>query len=153
MRQGDEVYVRQASRSIFQLGMAEVSSTTERIPLDGKVGLVVSVGDDGETVQVQFSEYPVPQQFHSNSLVNSALMLSPNDLVKRGIKKPLPSIDPVFSIVPKTLVYVEPNPSILTTNPAPEPLDLAIRTGRRPWVGKEVRIVGLNDGGRNNKAS
>ncbi|KAE9386300.1 hypothetical protein BT96DRAFT_949212 [Gymnopus androsaceus JB14] len=147
MRQGDEVYVRQASRSIFQLGVAEVSSTTERIPLDGKVGLVVSVGDDGETVQVQFSEYPVPQQFHSNSLVNSALMLSSNDLVKRGIKKPLPSIDPVFSIVPKTLVYVEPNPSILTTDPAPEPLDLAIRTGRRPWVGKEVRIVGLNDRG------
>ncbi|KAE9393538.1 hypothetical protein BT96DRAFT_943869 [Gymnopus androsaceus JB14] len=137
MRQGDEVYVCQASHSIFQLGVAEVSSTTEHIPLDGKVGLVVSIGNDGETVQVQFSKYPVPQQFHSNSLVNLALMLSPNDLVKRGIKKPLPSIDPVFSIVPKTLVYVEPNPSILMTDPVPEPLDLAIRTGRRPWVGKE----------------
>ncbi|KAE9388148.1 hypothetical protein BT96DRAFT_947830 [Gymnopus androsaceus JB14] len=137
MRQGDEVYVCQASRSIFQLGVAEVSSTTERIPLDGKVGLIISIGNDGETVQVQFSEYPVPQQFHSNSLVNSALMLLPNDLVKRGIKKPLPLIDPVFSVVPKTLVYVEPNPSILTTNPAPEPLDLAIHTGHRPWVGKE----------------
>ncbi|KAE9398084.1 hypothetical protein BT96DRAFT_940484 [Gymnopus androsaceus JB14] len=147
MRQGNEVYVCLASCSIFQLGVAEVSSTTERIPLDGKVGLVVSIGDDGETVQVQFSKYPVPQQFHLNSLVNSALMLSPNDLVKRGIKKPLPSIDPVFSIVPKTLVYVKPNPSILMTDPTPEPLDLAIHTGRRPWVGKEVRIVGLNDGG------
>ncbi|KAE9382340.1 hypothetical protein BT96DRAFT_952258, partial [Gymnopus androsaceus JB14] len=147
MHQGDHVRVGHGSRKASQLGVTEGSSATQRIPLDGKIGLVVTVSESGENLEVQFNDYPFPQEFHANTLFNLTLMLSPNDVVKRGVKKPLSLTDPVYSVVPKHLVSVEPSVSIRTAIATPEPLNPAVHTGHRPWIGKEVRIVGLDDGG------
>jgi len=133
MRIGDEVRVLHGSRTFIELGITP-NLVDDRISLIDKQGFVVHVHDDVDRVDIKFSEYPNLIAFHPNSLRN--ITLSP----RISLPERPEDIGSVFRWLDPRGTTPEQALNEQATNAS---------TGRQPWIGWSVKIIGnleLKDG-------
>ncbi|KAE9387253.1 hypothetical protein BT96DRAFT_948514, partial [Gymnopus androsaceus JB14] len=129
----DEVRVLHGSRTFIELGITP-NLVDDRISLIDKQGFVVHVHNDVDRVDIKFLEYPNLIAFHPNSLRN--ITLSP----RISLPERPEDIGSVFR-------WLDPRGT--TPEQALNRQATDASTGRQPWIGWSVKIIGnleLKDG-------